>query len=260
MKALLVDGLNLVRRIYAAVPEPEAGASESHMDRVMQSAANSLDRALRFHLPSHAVVVFESAAPTWRHRLFADYKKNRPPMPEPLRDGIPGLQKAFEDGGVHSLEHPGFEADDIIATIACKIAASGGASTILSTDRHYCQLLSRGIEVYDHFSQRPLDADMIHDRFGISPADLPFFFALTGDSGKSIPGIPGVGPRTAARLVTEYRDLDTLLAEAPDMTGKISAKILHGAEEARLGLRLFRLKTDVSLGINLNQFRYQRGE
>ena len=181
-------------------------------------------------------------------------------MPEALRDGIPRLQQAFTDIGVTSLEHPGFEADDIIATIACKIAQGGGFSTILSTDRHYCQLLSGNIEVYDHFGQRPLDAGMIRQRFDVDPDDLPFFFALTGDSGKSIPGITGIGPRTAARLIAEYGDLETLLAAAPDMTGKISAKILHGAEDARLAFQLFQLKTDVALGVNLNQLRYTPGE
>ena len=260
MKALLVDGLNLVRRIFAAVPEPDAGADESHMDRVVQSAANSLQRALRFHQPSHAVVIFESAAPTWRHRLFPDYKKTRPAMPEPLRDGIPRLQRAFNDIGVTSLEHPGVEADDVIATIACKIEQGGGFSTILSTDRHYCQLLSDGIEVYDHFGQRPLDREMIRQRFDVEPGDLPMFFALTGDSGKSIPGVTGVGPRTAARLIAEYGDLDTLLESAKDITGKISTKIMHGAEDARLAFALFQLKTDVALGINLNQLRYEPGE
>lgn len=256
MKALLIDGLNLVRRIYAAVPQAESGDGESHMRRTASASVSSLERALRFHQPSHAVVVFESPAPTWRHQLYPDYKKNRPPMPGPLRDGIPALKDAFLDAGVESLERPGYEADDIIATIAGKIALGGGFSTILSTDRHFCQLLGEHIEVYDHFGQRPLDRDLIRNRFGIEPRDLPFFLALAGDSGKSIPGISGVGPHTAARLVTEYGDLESLLEAAGSMTGRIGAKILHGAESARTALALFQFKTDIALGINLNQLRH----
>ena len=255
MKALLVDGLNLVRRIHAAVPGAESGDRESHMKRVVSASVSSLERALRFHQPSHAVAVFESSAPTWRHHLFPDYKKNRRPMPGPLRDGIPTLKDAFRDTGVESLERPGYEADDIIATIAGKIAAGGGFSTILSTDRHYCQLLNDHIRVYDHFGQRPLDRDLIWNRFGVEPRDLPFFLALAGDSGKSVPGIAGIGPHTAARLVMEYRDLDSLLDAAVEMTGRIGAKVLHGAESARTALALFRFKTDIALGINLNQLR-----
>ncbi len=256
MKALLIDGLNLVRRIYAAVPQAESGDSEAHLQRAVSASVSSLERALRFHQPTHAVVVFESPAPTWRHQLYPDYKKNRAPMPEPLRDGIPALKDAFLEAGVESLERPGYEADDIIATIAGKIALGGGFSTILSTDRHFCQLLGEHIEVYDHFGQRPLDRDLIRDRLGVEPRDLPFFLALTGDSGKSITGIVGVGPRTAARLVTEFGDLESLLDAAEGMTGRIGAKILHGAESARTALALFRFKTDIPLGINLNQLRH----
>ncbi len=257
MKALLVDGLNLVRRIHAAVPAPDPGADETLMDRVIDSCTKSLERALRFHQPSHVVVVFESDAPTWRHRLYSGYKQNRPPMPEDLRDGLPAIQRAFLGVGVRSYERPGYEADDIIATIASKIARAGGKSTILSTDRHYCQLLGDAVAVYDHFGQRYLDHEMIRQRFDVEPGMLAYFFALTGDPGKSVPGIRGVGPHTAARLVKEYPDLDSLLEGARDMTGKISTKLISGAEEARLGFSLFQLRTDIELGINLNQFRYQ---
>ncbi|MDE0095757.1 MAG: flap endonuclease Xni [Gammaproteobacteria bacterium] len=256
MKALLIDGLNLVRRIYAAVPQAESGDREAHLQRAVSASVSSLERALRFHQPTHAVVVFETPAPTWRHQLYPDYKKNRKPMPGPLRDGIPALKDAFLEAGVESLERPGYEADDIIATIAGKIALGGGFSTILSTDRHYCQLLGEHIEVYDHFGQRPLDRDLIRDRLGIEPRHLPFFLALTGDSSKSIPGIVGVGPRTAARLVAEFGDLESLLEAAEGMTGRIGAKIMHGAESARTALALFRFKTDIALGINLNQLRH----
>ena len=264
MKALLVDGLNLVRRIHAAVPAPDpqpaAVMRSKHMEGVISSSEASLQRALRFHNPSHALVVFESDAPTWRHRLFPDYKRNRPAMPEDLRDGLPDLQRAFLAMGVRSFERSGYEADDVIGTMAKKIESNSGKSTILSTDRHYCQLLSPGISVYDHFGGRPLDEEMIRQRFGIKPADLPFFFALTGDPGKSIPGIRGVGPRTAARLVAEFPDLDTLLEASREMTGKIGSKILNGAEAAKTGLALFQLRTDIELGINLSQLRYRPAE
>jgi protein Xni len=261
MKALLVDGLNLVRRIHAAVPAPDPQADTLHddarMQRVITSCVSSLERALRFHRPSHALVVFESDAPTWRHRLFPDYKKNRPAMPEDLRDGLPDIQRAFLAIGVRSFERPGYEADDVIGTIATKIEKSGGKSTILSTDRHYCQLLGPCISVHDHFGQQSLDRDMIRQRFDVEPGDLPYFFALTGDPGKSIPGIHGVGIRTAARLIADYPDLESLLEASLEMTGKIGSKILSGADDARTGLALFRLRTDIELGINLNQLRYQ---
>jgi protein Xni len=261
MQALLVDGLNLVRRIYAAVPSPPEDADdvqlEQHIQGVVRSSTSSLDRALRFHQPSHSVAVFEQPGRTWRHRVFPDYKKNRSPMPSLLSDAMPELKQAFESKGVLSYDRAGYEADDVIATMAIKIAHHHGTVTILSTDRNYCQLLCPEISVYDHFGQRHLDREMIFKRFGVEPEQLPMLLALAGDSSLSIPGIPSIGIRTAARLVHEYHTIDNLLEASREMTGKIGSKLYNGQEIARLGMELFTLKKDIDLGINLNQFRYQ---
>jgi len=259
MKALLVDGFNLVRRIFAAVPAPSNNQNQSHIEGVIRSSTSSLQRALKFHQPSHCVAIFEQAGRTWRHQLYPDYKKNRSPMPISLAEAMPELKLAFQNAGVNSFERIGYEADDIIATMATKIAQSAGDSVILSTDRNHCQLLSEHITVYDHFSKRFLDQEMVRKRFGVEPHQLPFLLALAGDSGLSIPGIPSIGIRTAARLVNEHKTLEHLLDASRDMTGKIGSKIFNGAEVAKMGLVLFTLKSDIDLGINLSQFRYQHG-
>ena len=259
MKALLIDGYNLVRRIFAAVPTPAEGNRQSHIEGVIKSSAASLQRALRFHQPSHCVAVFEQAGRTWRHQLFPDYKKNRSQMPASLAEAMPELKLAFQNAGVNSFERTGYEADDVIATMSIKIAHSAGDAVVLSTDRNHCQLLSEHISVYDHFGQRYLDREMVFKRFGVEPHQLPFLLALAGDSGLSIPGIPTIGIRTAARLVNEYQTLDQLLTASREMTGKIGSKIFNGAEAARMGLVLFTLKTDIDLGINLSQFRCHQG-
>lgn len=180
-------------------------------------------------------------------------------MPISLAEAMPELKLAFQNAGVNSFERIGYEADDIIATMATKIAQSAGDSVILSTDRNHCQLLSEHITVYDHFSKRFLDQEMVRKRFGVEPHQLPFLLALAGDSGLSIPGIPSIGIRTAARLVNEHKTLEHLLDASRDMTGKIGSKIFNGAEVAKMGLVLFTLKSDIDLGINLSQFRYQHG-
>ena len=263
MKALLIDGFNLVRRIYAAVPGRgekapaiSANADQSHIEGVINSSVSSLQRALRDHQPSHCVVVFEQSGRTWRHRLFPDYKKNRSAMPEDLQQAMPRLKAAFENIGIRNFDKVGYEADDVLATMASKIASNGGGAIILSTDRNHCQLLSENITVYDHFGKRYLDAEMVKQRFSVEPKQLPFLLALAGDTSLSIPGIPSIGIRTAARLVNEHGDLNHLLAAAETMTGKIGSKLFNGKETAELGLELFTLKTDISLGINLNHFRY----
>ncbi len=256
MEALLVDGLNLVRRIYAGVPKSDTHDGARHTARVVTTSVSSLQRALQFHQPSHALVVFDSSEPTWRHTLYPAYRENRSPMPESLRTTLSQVKAGFLEAGVRSLERPGVETVDIIATIARKIKIRGGRCTILSSDRQMCQLLDESTRIYDHFKQQRLDRNLIQDRFGIEPGKLPFFLALTGDHGKSIPGIAGIGPRTASALVTRYDDLESLLSAAERMTGKIGGRIFRGAESAKTALKLFRFRTDIELGVNLRELRY----
>ncbi|NKB76841.1 MAG: flap endonuclease Xni [Gammaproteobacteria bacterium] len=271
MKALLVDGLNLVRRIHAAVPkrnenvdhhstnnpvETESTHNAADIDGMVRSSIGSLQRALKRHTPSHCLVVFEHSGKNWRHRLFPDYKKKRPPVPSDLQALISRFDHALQNIGITSFSLIGYEADDVIATMASKISKHQGQVTILSTDRNYCQLLDDHIQVYDHFGQRFLDAKMIHDRFQIFPHQLPDLLALAGDGGLSIPGIQSVGKRTAAKLLNDHGTLENVLEASENIPGKLGSKLYSGKEDALLAQRLFTLKQDIELGINLNQIRY----
>ena len=256
MKALLVDGLNLVRRIYAAVPDEGKSADDANaLVGVIASCVASLQRALNQHNPSHCLAVFDQAGRNWRHELYPDYKKNRPQMPAPLGNGLPQFERAFGEMGVTCFSLAGYEADDVIASVAVKIANHGGHAVILSTDRNYCQLLTENITVFDHFGQHYLDADRIHQRFQVEPWQLPDLLSLAGDSGLSIPGIKTIGLRTAAKLLNDYGSLEKTLQAADHIPGKLGNKLHHGRQHARLAKTLFTLKTDLTLGINLNQLR-----
>ncbi|MEM7193760.1 MAG: 5'-3' exonuclease H3TH domain-containing protein [Pseudomonadota bacterium] len=261
MKLLLVDGLNLVRRIFAALPKPESNPEKNdrEFDRsgYVLSVTRSLQRALRLHSPSHVIVVFEQSGPTWRHRLFPDYKIKRRATPEDVRSSMNEVEKSFASVGCNSFSLMGYEADDIIATVATKVGLHHGQCVILSTDRNYCQLLSPTITVFDHFSQRYLDADMVQAKFGIKPWQIPHMLALAGDSTVSIPGIPTIGKRTAAKLIMDYGSVPSILEAADKIPGKLGSKLFSGKEDAALALKLFTLKNDIDLGINLNQYRYQ---
>lgn len=144
---LIVDGLNLIRRIYAGTPGEGAG----HFEAALTATVQSLRRALFEFSPTHAVVVFDSEGPTWRHELYPEYKAGRKPMPEELRAGLDRYRQAFSDLGVSSVSKPGVEADDVVATLASVVTAHGGKAIILSTDTAFCQLLSERISVRDHF-------------------------------------------------------------------------------------------------------------
>ncbi|HSF15108.1 MAG TPA: flap endonuclease Xni [Vicinamibacteria bacterium] len=252
MHFLVVDALNLIRRIYAATPADEPSA---HFDSALDACRQSLRRALNEFAPSHAVAVFDGEGPTWRHQRYDEYKAGRKPMPEPLRSELIRYRSAFSELGVASVDKPCIEADDVMATLAEKIAAHNGQATILSTDTAFCQLVSDRIRVWDHFNRRPLDAGYVAKKFLVRPEQLVDLWALAGSSTTHIPGVPGVGIKTAARLVTEHGDLDRVLGAAPSIGGRLGQNLQEHADRARLSRELARLRTDLELGWSSRSFR-----
>jgi protein Xni len=254
MHVLLIDGLNLIRRVHAGVPE--RGDSDEYKNSVEEACIASLRRALRQHHPSHVLCVLDGEGPSWRSALFPDYKKSRQPMPDKLRIWITQIVERFDNEGVGTVIVSGVEADDLIASIALKIVEAGGRVTVLSTDKSFCQLLSIGISVYDHFSGQERDHRYVQERYGVEPDQLVDLFALAGDSSLDIPGIRGIGVRTAAKLLRDYRGLEDVFAAADGISGSLGSKIMYGKEAARLAYRLVALCGDASVGVNLKNFRY----
>ncbi|MFT5171910.1 MAG: 5'-3' exonuclease [Gammaproteobacteria bacterium] len=253
MTALLIDGLNLVRRIYAAVPD--AQNTTAHQEGVLHSTSRSARRALEQLSPSHALCVFDAPGHGWRHDLLPEYKANRPPMPAPLVDLFPRIEASLQELGIKSLRVAGFEADDVLATIAAKIAANKGRAIILSTDKSMLSLLRNGIAVRNHFDDRDLDTRYVQQRFGIAPDQIATFLALVGESSQNVPGVRSVGAKTAAKLIHEHHTLDAILSAASDMPGRLGVALREGADDARLSLQLMTLRLDVQVGVNLNECR-----
>jgi len=257
MLALLIDGLNLVRRIHAAVPGDEGSAD--HDDGVLESCTRSLRRALQREEPTHALCAFEAQGPTWRHELHPAYKADRPLMPEALAALLPRIEAAFEALGVRCVKVPGFEADDVLATVASKIAAAGGRVIILSTDKSMLTLLRPGIRVRNHFEDRELDADHVRERFGVAPSQLATWLALVGERSQGIPGVEKVGAKTAAKLIAEHGDLEAILAAADAIPGALGKRLRESRHDARLSFDLAELRDDVVLGVNLSECRIAGG-
>ena len=253
MHALLIDGLNLIRRVHAGVPgEGEA----QHADAVLNACVASLRRALRRHQPSHALCALDGEGPSWRRDLFSDYKKLRKPMPEDLRLLLPRVIEHFAKLGVASIEITAFEADDVIASVADRLAKVGAAVTILSTDKSFCQLLGPKIRVHDHFADREHDRAWVKQRFGVEPEQLVDLFALAGDSSLGIRGIYSIGVHTAVKLLTDYGNLEGVLDAGDTIGGRLGAKVRSGVADAWLAARLVALRRDVSLDTNLKAFRF----
>ena len=192
MRRLLIDALNLIRRVYAAVPGEE-GATE-HGEGVIESSTRSVARALGDVVPTHALCVLDAGGKSWRHGLYPVYKQERPAMPAPLAALLPRIEQAFQEhAGVRSTRVAGFEADDVLASIAVKVADRGGDVVVLSTDKSMLTLLPRDIRVRHHFDQRDLAARYVAERFAVQPDDVATLLALVGDRSQGIPGVRSVG-------------------------------------------------------------------
>jgi 5'-3' exonuclease len=255
IRFLLVDALNLIRRVYAAHPGEDG---PERVGGALTSTIGSLSRALRECRPTHAVIVFEGEGPGWRRQRCPAYKAGRAPMPEALRSGLPRFQRAFLEKGVQSLCFPGVEADDVIATLAAKVARRGGHAVILSTDRAFLQLLSDRVHVRDHFRQRDLDRAFVADRYGVEPGELADYLALCGEPTNNVKGVPGVGAKTAAGLLKEFGTLERILSAAGTLQGRPGEALRGHAEDVVLARTLVTLRTDLELGLNLKSFRLKQ--
>ena len=149
----------------------------------------------------------------------------------------------------------GYEADDVIASVASRVAAKNGNVVVLSTDRLLCQLLDSQITIHDHFNQRDLDRDYVVDRFGVEPNLIPDLLGLAGDNGVDVPGIPSVGIKTAAQLLLKYGDLESVLSHAVEISGRTGERLQEHRHAALTAGEIFTLKTDIVLGVNLQDFR-----
>jgi protein Xni len=250
---LLIDALNIIRRVYAAQPGEE---SPERVEYAQTSTVQSLQRAVRECRPTHACCVFDSPEPGWRHDMYADYKAGRTPMPGVLQQKLSVFKEAFSDFGVSSIEIPTLEADDVIATLASKVALRNGHVIILSTDKIFFQLISEHITIRDHFNKRDIDHSYVMDKFGVRTDQFSDFLALSGDSTNNIGGVPSVGKKTAARLLSQFDTLDNVLSAAHVIPGKLGEMIRSHGEDARTAQTLVRPRVDLELGLNLRTFRF----
>lgn len=253
LTVLLVDALNLIRRVDAAQRDILGLKKEVYP---IESHVQSLKRALKECDPTHAICVFEGHGPCFRSGIYKEYKAGRSPMPHDLELSLPRIKDAFLELGVRSIEMDSMEADDVIATLACKVESRKGGVIILSTDKIFLQLLSGCVRVRDHFNKRYLDESYVLEKFHIQPYQLVDLLALAGDPTNNIPGVPGVGMKTASRLIAECRSLENVLSQAPAMGTKLGQAIGKHEQEALMFQGLLRLRKDIDLGLNLQLFRY----
>ena len=214
----LVDGSSYIFRAYHALP-PLTRKSDGLPVGALSGFCNMLWKLLRDmpkdQKPTHLAIVFDKSEITFRNKLYPDYKAHRPDAPEDLIPQFPLIRDAVRAFDLPCLEQAGFEADDLIATYAREACERGATTTIVSSDKDLMQLVNDCIVMYDTMKDRRIGIPEVIEKFGVPPEKVVEVQALAGDSVDNVPGVPGIGVKTAAQLITEYGDLETLLKRAP---------------------------------------------
>ena len=244
----LVDGSSFIFRSFHALPV--LTRSDGTPVNAVLGFTNMLMKLLYEVDADHLAIVFDSARETFRNDLYPDYKANRPDPPEELIPQFPLVRDATLAFNVVCLETPGYEADDLIATYTRQAVEQGADVTIVSSDKDLMQLVSDRVRMFDAIKNRYIGPEQVKEKFGVGPDKVTEVQALAGDSTDNVPGVPGIGPKTAAQLITEYGDLETLLTRASEIKqAKRRESLLNHAEAARLSHKLVQLRDDVPVDI-----------
>ncbi|WP_453976855.1 DNA polymerase I [Brevundimonas sp. Marseille-Q4549] len=248
LRLWMIDASAYIFRAYHALP-PLTRKSDGLPVGAVQGYCNMLWKLLKDMKgadgPTHLVAIFDHSEKTFRNTLYDQYKAHRPPPPEDLIPQFPLVREATAAFGVHCVELPGYEADDLIATYACKAREAGGEAVIVSSDKDLMQLIGGGVVMWDPMKDRRLAEPEVFEKFGVGPEKMVDLQALIGDSVDNVPGAPGIGPKTAAQLLDEYGDLDTLLANAGEIKQpKRRQTLIDFADQIRLSRELVRLTCD----------------
>lgn len=247
----LVDGSGYIFRAYHRLPpltnirgEP-VGAVYGYTTMLWKLA----DALHKTDGPTHMAVILDKSGHTFRNDLYDQYKANRPPPPEDLVPQFPMIRDATRAFSLLCIEEQGLEADDIIAAYAKAATAEGWRVTIVSSDKDLMQLMTNPlVDMLDTMNNRTLGPDYVREKFGVGPEQLGDVLALMGDSVDNVPGVKGVGPKTASKLLIEYGDLDSVLAAAPDMKpSKLRDNLIEFADNARLSKTLVTLHSEAPL-------------
>ncbi|HZF76680.1 MAG TPA: 5'-3' exonuclease H3TH domain-containing protein, partial [Acetobacteraceae bacterium] len=247
-RLILVDGSGYIFRAFHALP-PMTRPDGTHVNAVF-GFTQMLSQFLSRNASSHIAVVFDSARTTFRNEIFPAYKAQRPEPPPELKPQFRLVRDATEALGVCKIEQEGYEADDLIAAYAKAFAEAGGKVQIVSSDKDLMQLIGPLVEMLDPIKQKPIREPEVVEKFGVPPGKVVEVQALAGDATDNVPGVPGIGIKTAAQLIVEYGDVETLLANAGKIKQPKRREALEThAEQARISRRLVQLDADAPLPV-----------
>jgi DNA polymerase-1 len=255
----LVDGSGYIFRAYHALP-PLTRKTDGLPVGAVSGFCNMLWKLLKDArstdvgvVPTHFAVIFDYSSQTFRKEIYPEYKANRTAPPEDLIPQFGLIRQATRAFNLPCIEKEGFEADDLIATYARIAEKAGGDVTIISSDKDLMQLVTPSVSMYDSMKDKQISIPEVIEKWGVPPEKMIDLQSLTGDSTDNVPGIPGIGPKTAAQLLEEFGDLDTLLARASEIKqNKRRENIIAFADQTKIARELVTLKTDVPLDVDLS--------
>lgn len=258
VRLYLVDGSAYIFRAYHALP-PLTRKSDGMPVGAVSGFCNMLYKLLTDmadeHDPTHFAVIFDYSSKTFRNEIYPEYKANRPEPPEDLRPQFSLVRDATRAFNVPCIEMDGYEADDLIATYARDVEAAGGEVVIISSDKDLMQLVTDNVTMLDTMKNKKVGREEVIEKFGLGPEHVIDIQALAGDSTDNVPGVPGIGVKTAAQLIEEYGDLETLLDRAEEIKQKKRREnLIEFADQARVSKELVTLKTDAPITDRVEDF------
>lgn len=248
----LIDGSSYIYRAYYAIRQ--LSNSKGLATNAVLGFTNMLLKVVREEQPDHLAVIFDAKGPTFRKDLYPEYKANRSAMPEDLRQQIPLIKELVQAFNMPALELAGYEADDIIATLARRFAAEGMAVTVVTGDKDLMQIVDERIRLLDTMKDQVVGLEEVAERFGGTPDKVIEVQALAGDSSDNVPGVPGIGEKTARQLIQDFGSVENLLANIDQVSGKKRQENLRQfGDQARLSKQLVTLVDDLSLAVDYEQ-------
>ncbi|MDH3405760.1 MAG: DNA polymerase I [Gammaproteobacteria bacterium] len=245
---ILVDGSSYLYRAFHAMPA--LANSRGEPTGAVYGVTNMLRRLLAEYDSDHIAVVFDAKGKTFRDDLYPEYKANRPPMPDDLSRQIEPIHAIVRALGLPLIQIEGVEADDVIGTLARAAAAEGREAVISTGDKDMAQLVDEHVQLIDTMQDAVYDRDAVAAKFGVTPEQMVDYLALVGDTSDNIPGVPGVGPKTAAKWLQEYESLDQIVAHANDISGRAGESLRGAMGHLPLSRQLATIKCDVDLKLN----------
>lgn len=246
--------------MYRAFHVPELQsltASSGQPTGAIYGVVNMIRKLLSKEHPSHIAVVFDAKGKNFRHELYGDYKANRPPMPDELRVQIEPLHAVIRALGLVLISEPNVEADDVIGTLASQAVDQGHEVLISTGDKDMAQLVNDRVTLVNTMTNAKLDTAGVEKKFGVAPHQIIDYLALTGDKSDNVPGVPGVGPKTAAKWLNEFGSLEQIASQADSITGKIGEKLRAHLEQLPLSHELVSIRCALDLPIGIEDLRIQ---